>query len=97
MAKKKKAVENAQDVTDEELQISFSGPAIFVNKAYVTLGSGGVRIAFAEVREETGPKFRSAIMLSPQDALGLRDVLQRVLGEFERQINELRSSTKDDG
>jgi hypothetical protein len=37
-----------QSVSEDEMSVIFSGPAIAVNKVYVTVGPAGVRLSFCE-------------------------------------------------
>ena len=68
-------------VTDEELRASFSGPAVRSNKIYLSImADGSVRIAFMEQQGDAMPPvFRTAVILSRQDALSLRDLIARQL------------------
>ena len=51
-------------VSEEELQIAFSGPAVAANKVYVTLNPAGVRITFTEQRNpKVVPVFRTAVLV----------------------------------
>jgi len=63
-----------------ELEIAYAGPAKATNRFYVSIGVGGVRIAFAEQHDpDMAPKFRTAVMLPMPDALALRDLLNETL------------------
>ena len=71
--KKKPAV---RDVPKEELHIAYEGPAVFVNKFYVTGLGANVRIAFAENSKDLPPIFRTAVIMSTADVIRLRRVLE---------------------
>jgi len=93
--------EPVKSATKDTLDAAFDGPAYAVNRLFVTLGAGGVRVAFTEQRpfkegeEVPTPLFRTAVMLSPQDAIALRNLLTRTLADIEAQIAEARA--KADG
>ncbi len=72
-------------VTDEGIRASFSGPAVRSNKIYLSLTpDGGARIAFLEQHGDVVPPiFRTAVILSFRDALSLRDLIARQLGQIE--------------
>lgn len=74
----------AATVSDEELQASFSGPAVHSNKMYVSPMGAGARISFMEqVGDVVPPEFRVAVLLSYPDAIALRDLLTRQLEKIE--------------
>ena len=80
-------------VTQEEMEMAFSGPSIFVNKLVVLLNEGGVRIAFAETyAPDRLATFRAAVTLAPTDAIALRDVLNHVLQVVEPQLAAARAA-----
>lgn len=93
MADEINAGESTQ-VSDREMDISFSGPAIACNRFFATLTPGGaMRIAFAEQRSpDAEPVFRSAIIFSMQDAIAFRNLLIRLLKEPEAAIEEAMSA-----
>ena len=65
-------------ITDEEVEILMSGPAVFVNKIYLSSGPTGVRIAFAENRgSDTKSSFRSAIFVPWPDFLSFMEALKQ--------------------
>ena len=82
----------AGQVSDADLRISFDGPAILANRFFVTLGPSGVRIAFAEQTTNGETFFRSATILSVQDAIGLHRLLREMLQEIERQFDEAQGA-----
>jgi len=87
------AAQSRQPVPEEELRMSFSGPAVHANKMYVTVMESGVRLTFAETRGlEVPPVFRSAVFLSFSEALSLRDLLSRQLSGFEMAMEEIQKS-----
>ena len=66
-------------VSNAELDIAFSGPAIASNRFFVTVGPT-VRIAFCEqLGPVIGPKFRTAVSLPIQDAVALMELLKQLL------------------
>lgn len=83
-------------ISDAELRTAFAGPAVAANRIYITTTSLGLRIAFAEQNgEKVAPAFRTAIVLSFQDAISMKDLLTRLLADVERQIAD--QTAKDDG
>jgi len=67
-------------LSDEEMQVPFSGPALFANKIYLTAAPTGIRLAFGEeYGDKVEPVFRAAVMLAFPDAESLRDLLTRRL------------------
>jgi cyclophilin family peptidyl-prolyl cis-trans isomerase len=80
------------EVTPEELAVAFSGPSYAASKFYITLGSSGVRIAFAEVSPEFGKapvrdalSFRTAVTLSYVDAIALHRILRNLVKDAEAE------------
>lgn len=75
-----------------EFAAAFSGPAIAANRFFVTVGPGGIRIAFTEQwSDDTLPEFRCAAMLPIEDAIELKDLLERLLRPLEAQIAKSRA------
>jgi hypothetical protein len=70
-------------MSSEEMSASFAGPAYLVNKIYLTRTPAGVRLAFMEQAADQLPSFRTAVLLSYQDALALRNLISRQLKEIE--------------
>lgn len=67
-------------LSKNELEISFSGPALATNRFFVSISPAGMRVAFAEQHSaDMEPKFRTAIIMSIQDALAMRDLLNNML------------------
>ena len=90
MAEGAKAAAQSPDVKQvsaQEMQVAFSGPAILSNRFFVTLGAAGARRAFAEQSTpETQPVFRAAVVMPFQDAIELARVLRLVLSDIEKQL-----------
>jgi hypothetical protein len=63
-----------QGITEEELQLIFSGPAVFANKVFVTIAGPVARITFMDLVGDT-LHFRTAAMVALNDLLSLRDVI----------------------
>jgi hypothetical protein len=85
-------------VSQSEVQLAFSGPALVCDRFVITSHSGGMRIAFLE-RDPSGapPQFRAAVMLSYSDALELRKLLETMLKPIEAQIVEAVGKTSGSG
>jgi hypothetical protein len=93
MAKAGKAEKNKiagsikrKEVSEEKLNIAFSGPAVAANQVFATIGSGGVRLAFVEQQGASLPIFRNAAMIPISQAISLRDVLSDLLKDVEKQM-----------
>lgn len=91
----------SRSLSDEEIDIALEGPAISANRCFISLGSSGVRITFTEQVGDRLPKFRTAVMMPVQDAISLKTVLTRLLGEIEadleKQIAAAKDAAKQDG
>ena len=80
----------ASNVTAEDVDAAFSGPAHLVNQFIVARGPGGVRIAFCEQESnEATPRFRSAVFLSFWDGIALYRMLQDALKDHEAALGQL--------
>lgn len=65
--------------TKADLEIAFSGPAATVNKFFATRTNNGLRIAFTEQGSaDIPPVFRSAVMLSLDDARALAELINNM-------------------
>ena len=86
-------LEVATVASEEEMEMALSGPAIYSNKVLINAGAGGVKLTFAETQAE-GKKsyFRSAVMLSYQDAINLWKVLREQLKIPEEQIEKAKEA-----
>jgi hypothetical protein len=85
-----------RDVSEGELRVAFTGPAIFSNKFYATNGPSGIRIAFMEsLFPIVHPIFRAAVLLPYQDAIALRDLLTKQLKEIEPLIQRAEEASSD--
>lgn len=74
-------------VTDDELRVSFSGAAVRSNKILLSMTENGFRISFLEQHGDVvSPIFRTAVILSLQDSMSLRDLLTRQLMPFEEDM-----------
>lgn len=89
----------ANPVTDDELNAAFSGPAYHANKIYLTLTTAGVRLAFMEQQgSAVFPQFRTAAILSIQDAISLKNLLVRRLESIEEMLKTAPAIVaKEDG
>ena len=73
-------------LSEDESKVAFSGPALAINRTYLSIGPAGVRLAFAEQDGNTLPVFRNAVIMPSQEAIALRDLLTRFLGPIEEKI-----------
>jgi len=77
-------------VTDDELRESYSGPASLSNRMLITKTPAGVRLTFMEIQAGKVPSvFRTAVLLSYQDAIALRDLITDQLKEIEAQLKDV--------
>jgi len=78
-----------RDLSEDELNIAVSGPAIFSNRFYVISSPPGVRISFAD---QNGPQkithFRTAVHISLSDAMTLSNVLERMIKDTLRKLGK---------
>jgi len=80
-------------VSQQETRLAFDVPAPFVNKFFVHVSGAGVRLSFAELNPGSNmPSIRSAVLMHPQDAFQLRDVLEVLLKPLEEQFKEAISA-----
>jgi hypothetical protein len=79
-----------EGVSDGDLQAAFGGPAFASNRFFVTISSGGTRIAFTEQwKDGQPPLFRCAAILSFEDGIRLKNLLSKMLKPIEDQINSI--------
>jgi hypothetical protein len=79
--------EDKSTTLDPDLEVSFSGPATLVNRFIVTFHPSGVRIGLLERRApEAASEFRTAILLSYQDAIELKNLLSVMLKPVEESF-----------
>lgn len=65
--------------TKVELEVAASGPAMAANRFFINAGTT-VRITFCEeITKEIGPKFRTAVSLSRQDAIDLATLITQII------------------
>jgi len=73
-------------VSRRDADIANSGAAVWTNKVFLVLGSV-VKIVFLEQGgADEPPFFRTAVVMSHQDAIALRNVLTSMLADVERQV-----------
>ncbi|CAN0564351.1 unnamed protein product, partial [Laminaria digitata] len=66
-------------------QVAGYGPALHANRIIASNLAAGLRIAFLEQRGEQVPAtFRTAVMLAHDDAVQLRDLIDRMLSKMVR-------------
>jgi hypothetical protein len=87
-----------QPVPPKEQEISFSGPSIFCNRFFVSIGPV-VRIAFAEqdFTQPGDPKFRTAVALHPVDAIALYRLLDAMLKPIAEQLDAAAAAMQAQG
>ena len=73
--------------TPADVQAAFSGGALLVNRTFLTLTPAGLRFAFAEQSSVEAPlAFRAAVVMSIQDAIALRNAMEKILSPIESQL-----------
>jgi hypothetical protein len=77
----------SSSVTPVELNAAFSGPAVLANRFFITKIGSLVRISFTEEPPNSGPIFRTAVVLSQQDANDLAAVISGLLGADKQSDN----------
>lgn len=82
-------------VTDAELKIAFSGPAVAANRFFAVISPGGVRIAFAEEDPQKSVGFRTAVVMGYEDAINMCAVLKEMLAPIEEQIKQAKKAAKN--
>lgn len=93
MAQQKvKASQQAGVPDSSEIRASFDGQAMHSDRFMVTTHSSGVRIGFLE-KDPTAalPRFRTAVLLSYQDAIELSALLRTMLVEVEKQLEKAKT------
>ena len=76
-----------------ELDISADGPATYVNRFVASGTQAGVRLSFMESGSDPdSSKFRSAVLMSYQDAIELKNLLADIVKQIEDQIKSLETN-----
>jgi hypothetical protein len=75
-----------QEVGQQEMLVALSGPALLANRFFINISPNGVRIAFAEQDGPQAAVFRSAVILSFQDAYSLSSVIKQLLDANVKMI-----------
>ncbi len=91
--------EKVRALSQKELEIAFSGPAVLTNRFYVTIGAYGIRISFTEVQNnDADPVFRTGCVMCIQDGIRLKNLLQEMLKDVEAELQQIESDkVKSDG
>jgi hypothetical protein len=83
----------AQDDTPRDLSNAgpiWDGPSLFVNRAWIVHNPLWIRIMFAE---QGGPdekaQFRTAVTMSPPDALAFSDKLAEILAPYREWVDTM--------
>lgn len=64
-------------VSDNEMEVAYSGPAYFTNKFYITATGVTARIAFTEqAPPNQEPQFRTAVAMTLADLIKLGELIQ---------------------
>ena len=79
------------EVSPEEIRASFTGPAVYSDRFIVNIYQSSVRISFLEHDGISDPAhYRTAVSISHQDAIQLRDLLGQMLAPIEQHLNALK-------
>jgi len=95
--KKKKSKKEPQKEKEQDpiVEAAFSGPAFLSNRTAISIVGAGVRIAFLEQHDPEKPlEFRTAAILGISDAISMRKLLEKMLKDFEKQIENFENSEK---
>ena len=87
-------------LSEEELEIVLSGPAVLINKIYTTALPAGLRITFCENRgDEKTNRFRSAVVISYVDVPSFIELLQRFMErvEFKFEVKPQPETKEEEG
>ncbi len=77
------------DVPVQDVEEAFTAAAPHADRFIITTHNAGIRMAFLESPGPDSPiKFRTAVLLSYQNALELRDLLTEMLKPVESRIVE---------
>jgi len=91
MAKEKEVSSEEVDgsrrpLSEEELEVAWSGPAVHSNRFYVNMGPT-IRLSFCEqATPNARPLYRTGVVMSIQDAIALANLLKDMLREVEADI-----------
>lgn len=78
-----------------EMDAMMSGSAIYANRFVALTTPSGVRVAFMETVPESDEfHFRSAVLLSYQDAIELRNLLSGIVEPVEKQLSTVSSKSR---
>lgn len=94
-ARAKKAVASSRQVpvTDEDMEAIYSGPAVFVNKTFLTGLGVNTRLTFVEVGAGRA-RFRAAVSMANEHLIELHQLLSRTLAIHLKTI-EIPEPNKD--
>lgn len=97
MAKEEEEVTEKSEELQRDLVISQQGGAVYANKFTCTV-SGVVRLAFLEDHPGIkSPQFRTAVAMHHQDAIELYKLLQNLLQDFEKDLEEMKKLREKTG
>jgi hypothetical protein len=75
----------ANQASQTEAEVAHSGPAIHVNRAYVSVNGAIVRVAFTELESDNAePSFRTAIVTSIENARAFARLILELTPEAEK-------------
>lgn len=93
-------VSEAIGISEAELDVTLSGPAVLVNKVYATALPSGLRLTFCENRgDATTNQFRSAVLLPYSDVPEVIKLLKRLMEriEFEFRVKPPPETDEEEG
>ena len=73
-----------------EIDATMNGSASYANHFVAVATPAGVRVAFMETAPDSSDTFfRSAVLLSFQDAIELKDLLAQIVAPIEQQLGTI--------
>jgi hypothetical protein len=83
------------DVSQPDLDAALEPPATYTNRIVALNTSAGMRISFGELGDAQGaPVFRSAILLSYEDAAALRHLIDSQLNKYALAAGNWPNATR---
>lgn len=67
------------NLTETEMDVANSGPAYFTNRFLASIAQGTVRVTFVEVGLHSQQAFRTAVVMSVDNAIALSEMLQKLI------------------
>lgn len=89
-------VNKAPPAIEPDQKVTLEGPALSANRFFIQLMPNGVRVAFSErAAEGLDFQFRTAVLISYQDAIELKNLLLKLLAPIEEQIDQRKKEMQN--